>query len=209
MSILEANLKKRLAKPLPGRNAQARMAPMPIDENRFNENPKNPARPGGVMILLYPKNGEIYLPLMKRPSYDGAHSGQVSFPGGKVELEDKDLIATALRETEEEIGVKQSEIAVLGQLSELFIIASNFKVFPSLGLMQFTPDFVPDPYEVESVLQVPLGQLWDKSRQGIQEMRFGQYTIHSPYFEIEGHKVWGATAMMLSELIAVFDEIGV
>jgi 8-oxo-dGTP pyrophosphatase MutT (NUDIX family) len=207
MSILEAHLKKRLAEPLPGRDAQAIMAPLPIDENRFKENPKNPARPGGVMILLYPKNGEIYLPLMKRPSYDGAHSGQVSFPGGKVESEDVDLIATALRETEEEIGVKQSEISVLGQLSELFIIASNFKVYPSLGVMHFAPKFIPDPYEVESVLEVPLRQLWDKSRQGIEEMNFGRYTIHSPYFEIEGHKVWGATAMMLSELIAVFDEM--
>jgi 8-oxo-dGTP pyrophosphatase MutT (NUDIX family) len=207
ISILEANLKKRLAEPLPGRDAQSLMAPVPIDDNRFKENPNNPARPGGVMILLYPKNGEIYLPLTKRPSYQGAHSGQVSFPGGKVESEDVDLIATALRETEEEIGVKQSEISVLGQLSELFIIASNFKVYPSLGLMQFTPQFIPDPYEVESVLEVPLQQLWDKSRQGIQEMHFGRYTIHSPYFEIEGHKVWGATAMMLSELITLFDEM--
>jgi 8-oxo-dGTP pyrophosphatase MutT (NUDIX family) len=206
MAFIEAFLNERMLKPLPGRDAQAEMAPRPIDESRFNENPKYPARPGGVMVLLYPKQGELYLPLMKRPSYDGAHSGQVSFPGGKVEKEDKDLVDTALRETEEEIGVKRHEISVIGQLTELFIIASNFKVLPSLGLMDYSPVFKPDPYEVESVLEVPFEQLNDISRQGIQEMKFGKYTIQSPYFEIEGHKVWGATAMMLSELKAILKD---
>lgn len=200
-------LTQRLARPLPGRDAQAIMAPRPIDESRFRENPKYPARPGGVMVLIYPKNDGLYLPLMKRPSYDGAHSGQVSFPGGKVEENDKDLIETALRETEEEIGVKRNEISVIGQLTDLFIIASNFKVTPSLGLMDYAPIFNPDPFEVESVLEVPLQQLWDDSLKGVEEMNFGKYIIQSPYFEIEGHKVWGATAMVLSELVVILDEL--
>ncbi|MFT4734693.1 MAG: 8-oxo-dGTP pyrophosphatase MutT (NUDIX family) [Roseivirga sp.] len=207
LSAIEAFLSQRLLIPLPGRDAQALMAPRPIEESRFKENPKYPAKPSGVMILLYPKNGELYLPLMKRPSYDGAHSGQVSFPGGKVEETDKDLIETALRETEEEIGVDRNEISVIGQLTDLYIIASNFKVSPSLGLLSYTPAFKPDSYEVESVLEVPIKQLWDTARQGVQEMKFGKHIIQSPFFEIEGHLVWGATAMMLSELMEIIKDI--
>lgn len=201
-------LRVRLGLPLPGREAQVKMAPMPVDENRFNEMANRPARPGGVMVLLYPKSGELYLPLMKRPGYNGAHGGQVSFPGGKAEEQDLNLIDTALRETEEEIGVKATEISVLGQLSELFIIASNFKVSPTVGILDHTPQFIPDPYEVEAVLEVPISQFYNLEKRGVEKMRFGKYVIQSPYFNVDGHLVWGATAMMLSELLAVMDDIG-
>lgn len=200
-------LSHRLEKPLPGREAQVKMAPYPVDENRFKENLNNPSKPGGVMILLYPHNGDIYLPLMKRPTYAGAHSGQVSLPGGKFEQEDIDLRTTALRETEEEIGVKSEKVEVIGSLSDLFIIASNFKVYPSVGYVNERPVFVPDAVEVESVLEVSLSQLKDESKRGIEQMTFGNYTIHSPYFDVEGHVVWGATAMMLSEFLHVTEEL--
>ncbi|MGW8123440.1 NUDIX hydrolase [Roseivirga echinicomitans] len=201
-------LRFRLGLPLPGRDAQIRMAPIPVDESRFNEMVNRPAKPGGVMVLLYPKNGELYLPLMKRPGYIGAHGGQVSFPGGKSEKHDLNLVDTALRETEEEIGVKSTEISVLGQLSELFITASNFKVSPTVGIIDHAPLFIPDPYEVEAVLEVPISQFYNLEKRGVEEMRFGKYVIHSPYFNVDGHLVWGATAMMLSELLAVMDDIG-
>ena len=197
----------RLDKPLPGREAQVKMAPYPVDESRFEENLNKPSKPGGVMLLLYPHNGDIYLPLMKRPTYAGAHSGQVSFPGGKFEQEDVDLRNTALRETEEEIGVRSENIKVIGSLSELFIIASNFKVYPSVGFIKERPVFIPDAVEVESVLEVSLSQLRDTSRRGVEKMTFGNYTIHSPYFDVEGHVVWGATAMMLSEFLDVTAEL--
>lgn len=200
-------LGERLSEPLPGREAQVKMAPYPVDENRFRENLKNPSKPGGVMILLYPHNGDIYLPLMKRPTYAGAHSGQVSFPGGKFEQEDLDLRATALRETEEEIGVRSEEVQVIGTLSELFIIASNFKVYPSVGYINERPVFVPDAVEVETVLEVSLSHLRDLSRRGVEQMTFGNYTIHSPYFNVDGHVVWGATAMMLSEFLDVIADL--
>lgn len=201
-------LGERLDKPLPGREAQVKMAPYPVDESRFRENLNNPSKPGGVMILLYPHNGDIYLPLMKRPTYAGAHSGQVSFPGGKFEQKDLDLRATALRETEEEIGVRSEEVEVIGALSELFIIASNFKVYPSVGYINERPVFVPDAVEVESVLEVSLSHLRDLSRRGVEQMTFGNYTIHSPYFDVDGHVVWGATAMMLSEFLDVTADLG-
>lgn len=200
-------LEQRLKLPLPGRDAQEKMAPYPVDENRFKENINRPAKPGGVMILLYPHENDIYLPLMKRPTYNGAHSGQVSFPGGKYEPEDQNLITTALRETEEEIGVSTDQVGLLGQLSELFIIASNFKVHPSVGYVTSRPSFIADPVEVEEVLEVSLSQLYDLSQRGVEPMRFGTHTIHSPYFNVEGHVVWGATAMMLSELLQVISEL--
>ena len=197
----------RLKEPLPGRDAQILMAPKPISESRFNENPDWPARPGGVMVLLYPKNGSLYLPLMKRPEYDGHHSGQVSFPGGKFEKGDSDLVYTALRETQEEIGVSPDAIQTLGNLSELFIIASNFKVLPTVGVLPSAPSFIPDATEVERVIEVSTDELRAKNK-GIKTMRFGKYTIHSPYYAVDGEVVWGATAMMLSELLFVLDEIG-
>lgn len=200
-------LSKRLQEPLPGRIAQELMAPKPINELRFQEDPNNPARPGGVMILLYPENGEIYLPLTKRPVYTGAHSGQVSLPGGKVEKMDRDIVHTALRETEEEIGVDNESIEVIGQLSELFIIASNFKVYPTVGVLMERPNLFPDPREVTQVLTPSLTELRDLERRSTKTMHFPPYTIESPYFEVEGEVVWGATAMILSELVHLVDEI--
>lgn len=203
----KTDLIQKLREELPGRAAQELMAPRPIEESRFRENPEFPAKLGGVMILLFERNDELFIPLIKRPEYDGHHSGQVSFPGGKKEKDDQDLIETAYRETHEEIGVPSTEIEHLGTLSELFIIASNFKVLPSVGFLSNEPSYVLEEKEVESILEVSLNQLKDETQKGIETMHFGKYTIHSPYFDVEGHKVWGATAMMLSELIAVIDVI--
>lgn len=200
-------LRKRLKEPLPGREAQIKMAPKPIDERRFKENPIRPPRLGGVMVLLYPDEQGIHIPLMKRPEYDGAHSGQVSFPGGKLENVDTDLIDTALRETHEEIGVPKEQIEVIGNLSELFIIASNFKVLPTVGVIREKPNFIPDPIEVADVLPMAINVLNDYSIRSVKEMRFPPYTIFSPYFDVRGEVVWGATAMMLSELAELVREL--
>lgn len=201
------SLSDRLKKPLPGRRAQEIMAPKPINDRRFLEDPENPARPGGVMVLLYPDNNDIYLPLTKRPVYTGAHSGQVSLPGGKVEQVDRNITQTALRETYEEIGVAQHAVQVIGQLSELFIIASNFKVYPTVGVLTAPPELTPDAREVSKVLTPSLSELRDLDRRSTKTMHFPPYTIESPYFDVGGEVVWGATAMIISELLHVIDEI--
>ncbi len=201
------SLEKRLLQPLPGRKAQELMAPKPINERRFQEDPANPARPGGVMVLLYPHNGDIYLPLTKRPVYTGAHSGQVSLPGGKVEKTDQNIIHTALRETEEEIGVSNQTVQVIGKLSELFIVASNFKVYPTVGIVREPPLLKPDAKEVVKILTPSLSELRDVERRSVKTMYFPPYTIESPYFDIEGEVVWGATAMIISELLHIVDDI--
>mgnify|MGYP001405810898 CR=1 FL=1 len=208
MSTTEAwkqNLIQRLNAELPGRAAQEVMAPRPIEESRFQENPNFPAKLGGVMMILFERDGDFWLPLIKRPEYDGHHSGQISFPGGKKEQHDKDLIETAFRETEEEVGIRREHVEFLGTLSELFIIASNFKVLPTVGYLPHAPNYRLEEKEVERVLEVSLTQLKDEAKQGVEPMKFGKYTIHSPYFDVEGHQVWGATAMMLSELLAIVD----
>jgi 8-oxo-dGTP pyrophosphatase MutT (NUDIX family) len=206
MSDFKFKMAANLSSALPGRSAQEIMAPRPIEESRFEENPNFPPKLGGVMAVLFEREGDIWIPLIKRPEYNGHHSGQVSFPGGKKEQVDADLIDTALRETEEEVGIARNEVEVLGTLSELFIIASNFKVLPTVGFLNKPPQYTLEAKEVESILEVSLTQLNDQSKVGIETMRFGQYTIHSPYYDVEGHKVWGATAMMLSELLTVIDQ---
>lgn len=204
---LKERIAKELSGDLPGREAQEIMAPRPIDETRFRENPKFPAKLGGVMCLLFERADDLWIPLIKRPEYDGHHSGQVSFPGGKKEKSDADLIQTAFRETEEEVGVKSEHVEFLGTLSELFIVASNFKVLPSVGYLSQPPSYTLEEKEVEGILEVSLEHLKDEARRGIETMHFGKYTIHSPYFDVDGHMVWGATAMMLSELLAITERL--
>ena len=159
------------------------------------------------MVLLFERDGDWWIPLMKRPEYNGHHSGQVSFPGGKKEKIDQSLVETAFRETWEEVGIQKNQIELLGNLSELFIIASNFKVLPTVGLLDAPPLYTPDEKEVESILEVSLSALKDPKLRGEETMHFGQYTIQSPYFDVDGHVVWGATAMMLSELLIVIEEL--
>ena len=199
---------EQLRLPLPGVKAQKIMAPRPINTKRFQEDFENPARLSAVMILLYPSNSDIFISLMKRPKYSGVHSGQISFPGGKHEKYDKDLIETALRETEEEIGVDRLNINIIGELTDLFIIVSNFKVRPVIGLIDHKPEFIPDPYEVEGVLNVSLNSLSDPKNQGIETMSFrNDIVINSPYYNVHGNIVWGATAMIISELLAIVHPI--
>lgn len=201
------DLNSLLSESLPGKEAQAIMAPRPIDERRFKEDPKNPAKLGGVMVLLYQDGADIRIPLMKRPTYNGAHSGQVSLPGGKLEDGDVNLTVTALRETEEEIGIGRDRIEVLGNLSEMFIIASNFKVFPTVGVIHEAPQFVPDSKEVERIYTPSINELMNLSKRKVKTMHFPPYTIQSPYFDVEGEVVWGATAMILGEFLEVIKKL--
>ena len=207
LESFKEQIAEQLQKPLPGREAQAKMAPRPVDERRFREDESNPARLGGVLILFYPDENGIHIPLMKRTEYKGAHSGQISFPGGKLEKHDEDLVQTALREAEEEIGVPTQEIEILGNLSEMFIVASNFKVLPTVAIMESKPKFIPDPVEVQELIPMPLTTLRDENLRKVKEMHFPPYKIFSPYYEVRGEVVWGATAMMLSELEYVLNRV--
>ena len=197
-------LENRLRSPLPGREAQMLMMPRLTNTERFGLNQKKSAKLGSVLLLLYPYRGKVYLPLMKRPEYDGVHSGQISFPGGKMEESDPDLIFTALREGEEEIGIRPAQVKVLGNLTAHMVVASNFNVLPVVGCLDYRPRFVADAYEVDEVLEVSIDHLMDVRNHREKELLVrNKYRLLAPYYDVKGHVVWGATAMMLSEFLTI------
>lgn len=202
-------LNKTLKEPLPGQSAQELMMPSLSDNSRFSLNARKDARIGAVMILFYENSNQIKIPLIERPKYDGVHAGQISFPGGKHEDSDKDLIQTALRETEEEIGISTDKIEVIGAMSELYIIASNFNVLPVVGFVNQEFSFKKDEREVESIVEAEVTHLIDESYQKETTLLVRDYEIQAPYFDIQGHVVWGATAMILSELKMVLEHLPV
>ena len=194
-------LKNAIVAELPGQDAQAIMMPTLSDKSRFSLEAKKDAREGGVMILFYQKDGSVHFPLIQRPDYDGVHAKQMSFPGGKKDSDDESLIVTALRETEEEIGIDPHKIEVIGALTELFIIASNFNVLPAIGLIKEVPEFLADEHEVDEIIEVKLADLMDDDKQKEKPLTILQgITINAPYFDLNDKVVWGATAMILSEL---------
>ncbi|MDN5202583.1 CoA pyrophosphatase [Fulvivirgaceae bacterium BMA10] len=199
------DLEIALQGPLPGKTAQMKMMARSSNGNRFNMLEQNKGvKIGGVLLLLYPDNGKIHLPLMKRPDYDGVHGGQISFPGGKREEQDDDLIQTALREGWEEVGIDRNGVEVIGTLSELYIIASNFKVLPTIAMAREKPNFTADKFEVEEIIETSLDHLLkEETRREKDLLVRNKYQLRAPYFDVDGHVVWGATAMILSEFLEV------
>ena len=199
-------VKLRLQKPLPGEDAQLLMAPSRRQfPEEFVVHPD--AKKSAVLILLYPIKDSIHTILIQRPVYEGVHSGQVSFPGGKYEEGDMHLRHTALREASEEIGIKSDNVKILGQLTDLYIRPSNFLVSTFIGYTGHSPDFIIDKYEVQKIISVDLFTLDNN------DIKFEKIILHSsgnkiktPYYEIEGLTVWGATAMIISELNTVVRE---
>ncbi len=193
-------IREKLSQSLPGAEAWKKMTPStrslqtPTEETLFK------AQKGAVLLLLYPFLDEPHLVLIKRQEYPGVHSGQISFPGGKIELADESPQSAALREANEETGIAISEVEVLGTLSNLFIPPSNFWVHPFVGRALKRPNFLADPNEVAQIIEVPVRHFTEPENQ-----KLGKITIREnlkmevPYYEYEGHKIWGATAIMLSE----------
>lgn len=197
-------LRHDLAAELPGRAAQYRMAPQPRPSGTFPyDQPAPDARRGGVLVLFYPHAGRLYLPLILRPTYNGVHSGQIGFPGGGYEAGDADLVHTALREAYEEVGVPAQDVEVLGQLSPLYIFASNYLVQPTVGWTPARPDFTLDPYEVERLVETPVSALLDPANQREEVWNLRSRVANVPFFLVQEQYIWGATAMMLSELLAI------
>lgn len=170
------------------------MANLNIDSKKPNE--------AGVLAVFYPDiHDNASLVLILRKTYKGVHSNQVGFPGGRVEACDEDLEQTALRETEEEVGIFRKDVQVLKKLTKLYIPPSNFWVHPYMGLMNKTPILVAQEEEVEEIIEVDLNHFLDEKNM-IKETISTSYAenIEVPAFNLNGHVVWGATAMMLSEL---------
>lgn len=199
-------LQERLSQELPGASAHEAMRALPLGDVLPNFQHKLPPKPGSVLILLYEENGLVKFPLIKRPEYLGAHSGQVSFPGGKAEA-GEDARQTALREAQEEVGIDPAGVTVLGRLSEFFVIPSNFMVTPVVATAQ-QPAFIPDRREVARIIVADLFDLLREEAVLQKEiLAAGRYRMMAPHFSIDGEVVWGATAMMLNELRLVARDI--
>ncbi len=200
-------LKIRLSQPLPGEEVQLLMAPpsRPQIKNSISKNyfPKKSA----VLILVFPDNKKLNVLLIERSIYDGVHSGQVAFPGGKFEESDIDLKQTSLRELFEEVGVHPEEVEIIGNLSDVYISPSNYLVSPFVGYSQQKPNFVRDEYEVQNIITLDLFQLNNSKIMSKKNIILSHgVEISTPCYDIQGLTIWGATAMMISELNAVVEE---
>jgi 8-oxo-dGTP pyrophosphatase MutT (NUDIX family) len=180
--------------------AQMKMAPMPRITIRTAETPGRP-RQGGVLIMLYDKMGQTYLVLTRRRDDLQSHAGQVSFPGGRREPGET-LQITAFREAQEEVGIHPAELDFLGRLSSLYIPPSDYEVHPFVAWYNNgRPHFTPQESEVAEILEVPLSHLLDPNTRVEESWEIRGFQLNVPFYLVSGHKVWGATAMMLSEFL--------
>ncbi len=158
------------------------------------------AKKAGVLVLLYPKNQQAHFVLTLRKEYKGVHSGQVSLPGGKAEPHDKSLKNTALREAQEEIGVNLQEVEIIKELSPVYIPPSNFLVNPYVAQAMAPPVFKKEDREVAEILEVPFLELLNNENYKNQKVNVRGFSMSVPTFVLKEKIVWGATAMILSEL---------
>jgi 8-oxo-dGTP pyrophosphatase MutT (NUDIX family) len=186
-----------------GEASHAKMSPPYRLElaKRMKEKAKS-AKKAGVLALFYPNDlGKTYLVLILRKTYKGVHSAQVGFPGGKFEEQDEDLLVTAVRETEEEVGVPEHMVNIVKPMSPLYIPPSNFLVQPYLAISKHTPQFIKQEEEVEDIIEVDLLDfLNDKNAITTRVPTSFNVEVDVPAFHLNGHVVWGATAMMLGEI---------
>ncbi len=177
--------------------AHQRMSPVP----RGWQKKETPPKQSAVLMLLYPEIDErLHIVLTLRNAGLRGHSGQVSFPGGKRDIEDVSFTATALRETCEEIGICDEDITVLGELSKFYIPPTHYDVYPTVGRYDNLPDFQPNPDEVAEIFSFALEDLLNPKFRAIENRLIQGYDVKVPYYHVDGHKVWGATAIMLCEL---------
>jgi 8-oxo-dGTP pyrophosphatase MutT (NUDIX family) len=205
----------KLPPTLPGKEAHLKMAPQPRVITLIQEQaPPAQARESAVLVLLTPPNLagreqllDWELLLIRRNTYDGVHSGQVAFPGGKRDIEDPDLIATACREAYEELGISSDSFTIIGELSKLYVPPSNFTIYPVLAISTEPICYKPDPREVAEYLTVPLNR-FNPAYSKICRVQAGSYQwVDAPCFVIGEYTVWGATAMIISELWQSFASV--
>jgi len=158
-------------------------------------------------VLLYPHNGRWYLPLILRAQDAGVHSGQVSLPGGAREGAETPM-ETALREAQEELGIPPQVVTIIGTLTSLYIPASGYRITPVVGYTLRRPAFLPRATEVQQVLEAPLSLFITEETVSEEAWQLGGLPVRLPFYRVGEHKVWGATAMILSELAAVLRQAG-
>lgn len=207
LKITADMIESALQKDLPGVKAQLRMAPRPGDLK--TPSPRSSPRKSGVLVLLFPSpdSEELCLVLTRRTETVADHKGQISLPGGAVDPDDPSIAHTALREACEEVGVCSDTMRILGPLTPIYIPPSDFCVQPYVAYLSNSPRFLPQPEEVAEILEVPLPYLMDEKNVVVEEWSFDDEVKEVPFFNVYGHKVWGATAVVLAEFIEVLENL--
>ncbi len=165
-------------------------------------------RAAAALLLLYPQEDDLWLPLTVRSGVLPLHRGEVSLPGGSTNPEDDGPVMTALREAQEEVGLDPAGVEVWGTLTPFYIPPSNFMLTPVVGFTPTPPLLHPNPDEVETVFSVPLSRLFDPATIVEEEWTLYGMQVRVPFFALEGYKVWGATAIVISELLARLRRVG-
>ena len=204
LSKLSQKLQIRFLNNLPGKDEQWRMR-VTSDKSYNFDNTEEDAIQSAVLILLYEENGVICFTLTERTQTVEHHRGQISLPGGARETDEK-LSSTAIRETQEEIGIYADDVDIIGALSPLFVPVTGFIINPFVGIINANFEPQPAPEEVETVISVHVNELLNDDNELQEKRNLRGYDVNIPYFLLSGHKVWGATAMILSEFKTVLKE---
>jgi 8-oxo-dGTP pyrophosphatase MutT (NUDIX family) len=200
-------LQKHLNKTLPAMESQYKMAGSYRPVVSIDEAIEKQAKSAGVLILVTKLETDFHFLMIQRTTYDGAHSGQMAFPGGKMEPQDATIIDTAIRECYEEIGLNVSKNQILGALTPLYIPVSHFVVYPFLAFIDAPSQFVKDPNEVEAIFLFKLHEFFKP--ENIQDFSFQMQNqmMTVPSYQFQGQTVWGASAMILSEWFDIIQKI--
>ncbi len=194
------SLEDKLSGPKPGLKAQLAMVTNPRPGHQVYHEVEDSCHKAGVLVLFYPSKDRIHLVLTRRTEQVDYHKGQISFPGGRQE-KGETLEQTARREAQEELNIDPESIRILGRLTPLYIPPSNYCIYPVVAVSERRPDFRPYSLEVAEVLEVPLDHLLDPQNVRKETWKLGGAAVEVPFYAYTGHKIWGATAMVLAELL--------
>jgi len=193
-------LELRLHREKPGLQSQLKMVPDPRPSDKTYQEGGNTCLRAAVLVLIYPRDDGFSLVLTRRTSQMAHHQAQISFPGGQMD-KDESPAETALREAAEELNIAPAEVRVLGELTPLYIPPSNYCIYPVVAVASRRPNFRPSLHEVAEVIEVPLVHLLDTKNIKREKWPLRGMNVTVPFYLFQGHKIWGATAMVLAEFL--------
>ena len=200
------SLENALKEPKPGLDAQLMMMPHPRPGNQLYSEVEDTCVKAGVLILLYPWKDRLHVVFTRRTDRVDFHQAQISFPGGQQE-QDESFKEAALREAHEEVNISPESVRILGELTPLYVPPSNYCVYPVVAFSDSRPDFRPSEHEVEEVIEVPLNHLLNPENIRRETWHYKGRDIEVPFYSFKEDKIWGATAMILAELLDLLNRI--
>jgi len=199
---IKLNLKKALSGKIPGKDSHLKMIP-PERQLEVKPEQKSLVKESSVLIILYPANEEIHCILIKRPATMKNHAGQIAFPGGVIEKSDANPLTAAIREANEEVGINPDSIEIIGQLSSLYISVSLFQIAPFIGWCNSIPKLKQNYSEVDKIIHFPLSKLLKEGKISQVKIKTSTGILEVPCYNYKDEIIWGATAMILTELIDI------